>query len=212
MTARIDHDKRRRELAATMMTIIAESGMESATMRQIAQRAGYANGALAHYFRDKNELNRETFRYIFSSTMHRIDTNAAGLTGLAALRVFCIEMVPCDDIKREGARVVIPFWQRALHDDQLAAEFQSAFRQLRHRASDYLRQALHDGELHTLDEAAALDRLSVTIYGLLVLAVLSPAELSADRQIWLIDDLLDALRHARPAGGTTTSASGSPRG
>ena len=52
----VDVEQRRTELAAAVARVIARSGIEGATMRQVAAEAGWTTGTLVHYFTDKREL------------------------------------------------------------------------------------------------------------------------------------------------------------
>lgn len=50
----VNHDERRQELIEATWQVIAQHGLSAVTMRQIAEEAGYANGALKPYFPTKS--------------------------------------------------------------------------------------------------------------------------------------------------------------
>ena len=52
----VDHDQRREEIVAATWRVIDRHGLDEATTRRIAEEAGYSNGVLAHYFRDKDDI------------------------------------------------------------------------------------------------------------------------------------------------------------
>ena len=58
----VDIEQRRAELTEAAARLIARSGIESATMREVAAEAGWTTGALTHYFADKRELLLTTFQ------------------------------------------------------------------------------------------------------------------------------------------------------
>ena len=60
----IDHDQRRRDIVEVAKSIILKGGFEAATMRSIAAEAGFANGALKHYFPGKESIVAATFETI----------------------------------------------------------------------------------------------------------------------------------------------------
>jgi len=93
--------------------------MEGATMREIAEEAGFANGALKPYFPTKDLLLTSAFGHVFNRTNQRIATMTDGLSGVAALRAFCAEVLPLDEERVNEARIVIPFWQKALNDAEM---------------------------------------------------------------------------------------------
>lgn len=112
----VDHDERRLELVDATWRIIAEVGIEGATMRQIALEAGFSNGALKPYFESKDTLLTFAFTHVLNKTNERIEQAVAGRNGLVALRAFCLEVLPLDQERIREARIVIPFWQRAASD------------------------------------------------------------------------------------------------
>ena len=46
----VDVEQRKTELAAAVARVIARSGIEGASMRQVAAEAGWTTGTLVHYF------------------------------------------------------------------------------------------------------------------------------------------------------------------
>ena len=52
----VDADQRRGELAEAAARVIARSGIDGASMREVAAEAGWTTGALVHYFANKQEL------------------------------------------------------------------------------------------------------------------------------------------------------------
>ncbi len=60
-------------------------------------------------------------RHVFNRTNQRIAAMTEGLSGVAALRAFCAEVLPLDEERVNEARIVIPFWQKALNDADMAS-------------------------------------------------------------------------------------------
>jgi AcrR family transcriptional regulator len=54
-------ERRRDQLIAAALEIIAEDGLEAATVRAIAARAGVTQGLIRHYFSSKEELTRAAY-------------------------------------------------------------------------------------------------------------------------------------------------------
>lgn len=54
-------ERRRDQLIAAALEIIAEDGLEAATVRAIAARAGVTQGLIRHYFTSKEELTRAAY-------------------------------------------------------------------------------------------------------------------------------------------------------
>lgn len=77
----VDHLQRRRELIESTWRVIARRGLAGATMRQIAEEAGYANGALKPYFPTKLDLLEATFKHVYDSTQERSVNLSRGFGG-----------------------------------------------------------------------------------------------------------------------------------
>lgn len=144
----VDHDQRRVEFIEATYRTIARTGWESATMAAIAAEAGYANGALKPYFATKDELLAAAFDYIYVQTEGRITAATTGKHGLTALRAFCLEILPLDGETLDEARIVIPFWQKALTNVALADRHERAMSEWRDQMRHHIRRARAAGEIH----------------------------------------------------------------
>lgn len=172
----VDHDRRRIELVEATWRIIARLGLERATMREVAEEAGFANGALKPYFPTKNELVQATFEYVFARTNERVRTAADGLEGLAALRAFCCEVLPLDATRIDEARIVLPFWHVAIHDRVKADLNDGSMAVWREWMTTWLDQASRAGEVRPgVAVAAAVEVLLTFLLGAQVTATLDPA-------------------------------------
>jgi AcrR family transcriptional regulator len=171
----VDHDERRLELVDATWRIIARLGIEGATMREIAMEAGFANGALKPYFPTKDILLAFAFSHVFNRTSERIAVVAAGKTGLAALRAFCAEVLPLDEERVNEARIVIPFWQKAVNDGEKAAIHQSSMDQWHTMILGYLAQARIAGDVTAaVADGAIAGHLLNMLLGAQIGAALAP--------------------------------------
>ncbi|MET3176319.1 UNVERIFIED_ORG: AcrR family transcriptional regulator [Arthrobacter sp. UYCu721] len=170
----VDHDERRLELVDATWRIIARHGMEGATMREIASEAGFANGALKPYFPTKETLLEFAFGHVFNRTNRRVAVGVANKSGLAALRAFCLEVLPLDEERVNEARIVIPFWQKALGDPQKAGIHQRSMDQWLAVIRQYLAEARDAGEITTaVGDAILASQLLNMLLGAQILAALS---------------------------------------
>lgn len=172
----VDHDRRRIELVEATWRIIARLGLERATMREIAEEAGFANGALKPYFPTKNELVQATFEYVFARTNERVRAGVDGLGGLAALRAFCCEVLPLDATRIDEARIVLPFWHVAIHDPVKAGLNDRSMAVWRGWMTGWLQDARRAGEVREdLVVPAVVEALLTYLLGAQVTATLDPA-------------------------------------
>jgi AcrR family transcriptional regulator len=183
----VDHDERRLELVDATWRIIARMGIESATMREIATEAGFANGALKPYFPTKDTLLTFAFGHVFNRTNERIAEVTSGLSGLAALRAFCVEVLPLDEERINEARIVIPFWQKAINDPGKAQIHRESMQQWLDAIRRHLAEARDSGDVSTaVDDASLAGQLLNMLLGAQIAAALLPegqTELGLDGQL-----------------------------
>ncbi|TDW29615.1 TetR/AcrR family transcriptional regulator [Cryobacterium psychrophilum] len=190
----VNHDQRRTALVEATWRIIARLGIEGTTMRQIAAEAGFANGALKPYFPTKDDLLSFAFGHVFGQTSQRMLDVTADRTGLARLRAYCHEILPLDDTRISEARIVIPFWQRALTDPAKANLHNMAMQEWRQALQACLTQAREAGEIHTtLVDDDIVGHLMTVVLGAQITALLTPAEHSPERLISQLDGYLKLL-------------------
>lgn len=176
----VDHDERRLELVDATWRIIARLGIEGATMREIALEAGFANGALKPYFPTKDTLLEFAFGHVFNRTNQRIAEVTEGRTGIPALRAFCLEVLPLDEERVNEARIVIPFWQKAINDPQKAEIHQQSMEEWLAAIRQYLAEARDAGDVRAaVDDATLASQLLNMLLGAQIGAALA-ADSGAD--------------------------------
>ena len=191
----VDHERRRSEIVETTWRVIARRGLDGVTLREVAAEAGYANGAIKPYFPAKSDLLEATFRHVFTRTNARSSNATQGLEGLAALRAFCLEVLPLDHNRVDEARVVITFWQQALHDQTQAEVHDSAMAQWRGSIRGWLEQASGDHRsLQAPTSETAAETLLTFLLGAQVSAVFDPRFNSPVQLISQLDGQLELLR------------------
>lgn len=190
----VDHERRRAEIVQTTWRVIARRGLDGATLREVAAEAGYANGAIKPYFPAKSDLMEATFRHVFSRTNSRGAAATAGLNGFEALRAFCLEVLPLDANRLDEARVVIAFWQQALHDPAQAEVNDAAMLQWRSSIRGWLSAARGADDGGRLPVEIAAETLLTFLLGAQVAAVFDPRFNSPEQLVAQLDGQLDLLR------------------
>ena len=190
----VDREAKRREILEVTWRLMATRGADAATMREIAREAGYANGALAYYFANKDALVEAAYVYVFDRTNDRIRQATAGLRGLAALRAFLVEVLPTTEVTRLEARIVLPFWSRTVADERFAELNDRAMQRWRRDLRALLQQARDDGDVTvgTPDEVLAEQLLAMAM-GMQVLATTPDAPTPAATQLAVLDAFLAGL-------------------
>ncbi|APX01400.1 MULTISPECIES: TetR/AcrR family transcriptional regulator [Arthrobacter] len=196
----VDHQERRRSIIETTWRLIAEQGIENASMRDIARECGYAApGVLAHYFPSKDALLLASYELICERTNERITAGTEGRRGLAALRGLCMEIIPADPLTVVEARVAVSFWQRAQTEDSLRAVGRDALLHWRDLMLGFLAEAEHDGECPPLaDPDTVVDELLNIMMGLHVTSMLDPGAVTGSRQRHLMERAIVRLAQGSP--------------
>jgi AcrR family transcriptional regulator len=191
----VDWDARRDEILSATWRVIARDGIAKATIRAIAREAACSRGILAHYFDDKADILGSALVMSHRRVAARMDARAAGQRGLDALRAVMLEALPLDERRDLEAQIEISFWGRALGTAALRELQHSEFDHLWTRLRGHLREAASLGQLRpSLDADFATHQLVVLIDGLSAERVLYPDRVRSDRQVAMLDHLLDSFR------------------
>ncbi|MET0358266.1 MAG: TetR family transcriptional regulator, partial [Pararhizobium sp.] len=91
---RASEAERREDLILATLDCIAESGIQGATVRQIATRAGVTAGLIRHYFTGKDQMLEAAYRAVMTGmTKLAIEASEKGETARARLRRFIVANV-----------------------------------------------------------------------------------------------------------------------
>jgi len=196
----VDWDERRDEILSATWRVIARDGITGATIRAIAKEANCSRGILGHYFDDKADILGSALVLSHRRVGARMAQASAGLTGLDALRVVMLEALPLDARRDLEAQIEISFWGRALGNARLRDLQHSEFDRLCDRLQGHLREAAQRGELAMdCDLDLATHQLVVLIDGLSAQRVLYQDRVTPQRQVGMLDQLLDNFRSSTPA-------------
>jgi AcrR family transcriptional regulator len=198
----VDHAARRTEIIEAVWSLITRKGFTAVTMRELAAEAGYANGALARYFPDKDAVLKAAFQRAFDATNERSRAAIGDRGGLTAFRLLCLEILPLDEVRLAEARVVIGFWDYAAGQPELVEIFDSAMQTWREEMGMYLAQAAVADELVPgRPHARIIDAMLALTMGMQINACFSPRHNTPQRQTAVLDDFLAGLR-VQPVPGS----------
>jgi AcrR family transcriptional regulator len=195
----VDHEARRAELLSATCRVIARDGIEGATVRRISREAGYSTGVLTHYFQNKEDVLRTALQAAHSETRTRMEAQAAGARGLAALRNGALAELPLDAERRRDCEVRLGFWARATADESFGAEQRARYFQLRRTFAGLIEEASDCGELRPdLDFETEAERLIAVCEGIGIQALFDSYRWTAERQTAAIDQHLASLAARQP--------------
>jgi AcrR family transcriptional regulator len=114
----VDHEARRREIAAALWRVAAREGLEAASLASVAAEAGVSKGRVQHYFASRDELLGFAATALRERLGARVAVRVAGAGGdpLAVVRALLAGLLPLDDEARADALVGSAFLVRAVGD------------------------------------------------------------------------------------------------
>lgn len=117
----VDHEQRRRELAAAAFALARRGGLAAVSVRAVAQEAGTTPSALRHYFPSQPELLRQVMGHVVQSAGDRV--RAVPRTGrpVDVATAQLLELLPLDDERAAEADVWLAFSAAALTEPGLRA-------------------------------------------------------------------------------------------
>ncbi|PPK71322.1 TetR/AcrR family transcriptional regulator [Actinokineospora auranticolor] len=193
----IDHDERRAHIVEVTWGLIVRGGLEAATMREIAEAAGFANGALKRYFPSKDVLVEATFERALAMMHEHITAVVADHTGLDALRIMCTATMPLDAKRVTAGRVLFAFWEMSLSNKRLHNRYLAHLKSWRSLLHRYLREGRAEGDIRTeLPDEQLVDEIVLINAGSNVMSLVGPRYSTRKLQRQHLDSFFERI--ARP--------------
>lgn len=194
----IDHEERRREIVKVAKRLILEGGFEAATMRSLAAEAGFANGALKHYFSGKESIIAATFESVLQEMAPegwpKASDKRTPEEARQQLRQRVVRSMPLNEFSISAGRVLLVLWDHAVSNPDLAETYRAFFKNWHDSMSVLLGDALAyapDGKAKDY-EVLALEIMSITI-GANVINLMHPDGRYIDVYRRMIDDFFARL-------------------
>jgi AcrR family transcriptional regulator len=191
----VDHEQRRRELGEAVWRVIRRRGVDGASVRTVAQEAGWSAGALRHYFRTQSELLDFAIGLAAERIRERVGALELSKDPRRAVEQLLSELLPLDDERRAESEVWLAFTARALVDPQQRAIHERIHDELNGACTRAI-EALAAAGLTTegLDVPLEAGRLHALLDGLALHAVMRPDKVPPSRIVAAIARHLDTLR------------------
>lgn len=174
----VDADQRRSELADAAAHVIARSGIDGASLREVAAEAGWTTGALVHYFANKQELLAFTLQASLDRRRSR-HADRASLSPSEALHDILRSALPITPETTLHWIVTLAFAAQSSADANLAAIQRTAYLDFRDTVS-----ALVAGERRARDGAdREAERLIALVNGIALQALFAPDLWTEQRQV-----------------------------
>jgi AcrR family transcriptional regulator len=198
MPIAVDHEERRAEVVAVAARLIAQSGMEAVSVRDIAEAAGCSTAIVSHYFHNKRELLLLTYNATIEHATLRAQTALAAADGHP--KAYLAEIMPLDEERWTEWRIWLQFWAKAAADPEIAEIQKNCVTRTRGNIQDILEDEQRKGRIaRDVDCALQARRLLTSIIGMAVQVMYDPKDWTVKRQNAFIDAELDAFYRREPA-------------
>lgn len=165
----VDHNERKEKIAEAAWRVIRRDGLDSASVRRVAEEMGISLGALRHYFESQDELLAYSMRLISSRAHARIEKLPFNGEPRHDMMLVIAELVPLDEVRIAEAEVWLAFAGKAISHPairelsrEVHQELYTGFRRtIDHLVKHKLTKADIDAELETRRLHALIDGLVV---------------------------------------------------
>jgi AcrR family transcriptional regulator len=226
MSRTADHAARKRQVATALMQVISESGLDSASLPRIAEKAGVSVGLIQRYFRTKDELLDFAFDHLTERARERIEQLNKARSFQEGLFNALHTLLPMDDERIAEGRVFLAYMARSATNPALADKHRKSLIFIRERCADTIERAKRFAQYGTVAESVGISStankeaamLTSFVDGLMVHMVSAPGCYSAKEAEQALSSYLDKLfayyvyqrssttsepSHNKPISGTT---------
>ncbi|WP_328834872.1 TetR/AcrR family transcriptional regulator [Streptomyces europaeiscabiei] len=134
MPRQVDYEDRRRRIAEAVCTLIARSGMEAVSLRDVAAQANVSMGAVQRCFRTKQDMLLFALEHISQHVSERANQRIAATSAPQAASTLLshtlAELALLDDKSRTQAHVWLAFVTYAPASEKLAAVLHDTYAKL----------------------------------------------------------------------------------
>ena len=200
MPKAVDQEEQRARIVDATWRVIVEEGLDKATMRRIASRAGCTTGLVTHYFTSKEDLLLSVVREISLRARERHAQAGAGLTGVDALRSVLLTGLPLSTDQIDEWKIWFALWNQSVTSPVLQQQWTRRAKGWSALLRSALVEAVERGEITPrADIDATVEALAAMNYGLAVTAVLSPKPEEPKAIVDVVDHQLRLLASTPPA-------------
>lgn len=166
-------EERRAEILTTASALASAEGLESLTLRRVADELGVYPGLVSHYFQTVDELVVAAFRHAVTTESAECYAAAANEpTPLLRLRRLLVSLIGHE---RDGVSLLwLDAWSAFRHRAGLAVEVNRQMEVDKQRLGELVAEGVAVGQFHTADPTASAARIYAVIDGLAVLAAVGP--------------------------------------
>lgn len=152
--ARPSDPGKKENIIKAAITVFAKTGYAGARIAEVAEAAGIGKGTIYEYFRSKEDLFFETFKYVMFESVQQIDEIAQSFTGPASKRLTdladTVMKVWVEDLPLFG--LVLEFWSATATPpgrDRFREAFKTVYSEMRRIVAALIENGINGGEFKT---------------------------------------------------------------
>ncbi|GEN85945.1 TetR/AcrR family transcriptional regulator [Oceanobacillus sp. FSL W8-0428] len=196
MPKKVDHQKRKIQIAETTWKVIVEEGLEQATVRKIAQASDLSVGAVRHYFASQSELLHFSMELVSERVIQRAKERkfSKEQNPLEFVAEGIYEVLPIDEERKIEMEVWLAFSAKVLIDKTLQ-ELSNKVYQDMHQGLKNVVQVLQLFEIakEGLDLELEVNRLHAIVDGMAMHHLLNPEQFTHEEMIKTLNYHLQSL-------------------
>lgn len=171
-----DAEATKSRLVRAAWKVIANEGIEAATLRRVAAEDGCTTGLITHYFGDKNELVTCAYREVLDIMIEDATQAIAAQSTVTEKLLAAVEAIePTRPELREFTIVLINFWAAAAFNPTFAQHCRDDYKRWRTLVSSVIAAGIESGQLRQDTDVKMLtDILTLLSDGLSVGMTLTP--------------------------------------
>lgn len=177
----VDKEQRRGELLEAVVDVIADRGLDGATLMDVARQAGVTTGTIGYYFRDKDDLLVAALDHLAARVTDRDAPTLTFFDGGLGLHL------PTTEEARRLWSVWLAYCGAAPSSPRLLAAYRDFYADIEAGLADHL-----EARGHT-DPRALAGTIVATVDGIGLCATVAPDLWPAERQIQTMQAVLTPL-------------------
>ncbi|OWA33210.1 TetR family transcriptional regulator [Saccharibacillus sp. O16] len=190
----VDHDQQKIKVAEAAWRVIRRSGLESASVRNVAQEAGISPGSMRHYFSTQSEL----FLFSMNLASERASARIAALPMDRPLpetvRDMLRELLPLNEERRSEMEVWLAFMSRSIWDSALHHLAARVYEQMNQLMVGTVQALIEAGEVRKeLNEEEEGRKMQVFLDGIALHGLLYPERMPPEMMESMLDQYLEEL-------------------
>jgi AcrR family transcriptional regulator len=192
-----DRDAKIGELLRAAREVIAREGCAAASIRKVAQQAGYSTGAITYYFADRKDLLARVVEDVFDDFDQWLDPDD-GLPGIRAMSEYQLLRRRKPHDQQVARQVWLQLLVYANTDPDLAAVIERLYGRFRERLTALVAQAQANGTIRRdLSADLLADHISAFGDGLLLVQPVERRRFDQERLQHLIETMIAMLQPVR---------------